>query len=122
MYSSNYACKRRTVWSFRTKILWWSNAYTLKDIKGEFDAKWFDDENESTVAQNKPVNFSKAVVYKNISSFIGSRLNLMKLVKGKDQMIITEPIISIEHVYGCVYKIEDEDAVYITYVVERTVG
>jgi len=99
-----------------------NNTYTLKNIEGYFDVKWFDDENAVTVVKNKPVYFAKAVVYGDISNFLYSMLRLKKLVKEKYKMITTNPIISIVHVYSSIYKLETKDEVYITDVLERTVG
>ena len=97
------------------------NAYELKNVEGYFDVKWFYDENEILMKKDKPVYFAKAVVYGDISNFIGRMFRLNKLVKEKYKMITTEPIINIEHVYSSIYKIETENEVYITYVAERTV-
>lgn len=98
------------------------NAYELKNVEGYFDVKWFDDENEILMKKDKPVYFAKAVIYGDISNFLYTRFYLKKLVKEKYKMILTKPIRSVDHIYGCVYKLDTEDAVYITYVIERTVG
>ena len=95
--------------------------YTLKGFEGLFSEEYFEDENEINFKKNKPVYFAKAVAYYDMSSYIGSRFSLMKLVKEKFRMTVTTPIISVEYIYGNVYKIETEDVVYITAIAERTV-
>lgn len=96
----------------------WQTDLQLSGVEGEFNSIWFNE------VEPKQVFFAKATEYHEPNWYIGKQITIDKLHKEDVwfETVITSPVISVEHVYGSVYKIETENTVYITEVKTRTVG
>jgi len=96
----------------------WQTDLRLEGEVGEFNSVWFNE------AEPKRTFFAITIEYHDVNWYVGKRISLAKLHKKEAyfETVTTSPVLSVEHIYGNMYKIETKNSVYITEVERRTVG